>query len=469
MEALVDYSYNNQSVGGNDVAAAAFASSGGGSYGDAFSPTTWGSGGGAGHKFGETGGAGGGAMRLVVGGVLRVDGAISANGEATLGGGGGGSGGSVWVEYVELQGNGSISANGGAAASDVRHYGSTDGSNGGGGGGGGRVAVQGPANVGSARHTNALGWHGTIEARAGVERNSTLATYPRFLGTVVTDTLKVVTRVTSQEHVTAQSSGALDLELALQRRGVVQKFEAWGTGNGTTGATDEHDAIVRGTWRLAFKRSTWSEYMTTQATAEEVRQAIRGLADGPGGAVVGDVSVSRDSNTQGTGWAWRVTFHNDVGSLSLMQVNSLAAANSTVHDENGTKVGSESRWVADSNVAAVTPVLLRCDSSLVYSTNVDAAMATTMIRDAAASNTVSDASTTLGQQRSNGMVKIEPEYPGEGMWLKPFTDRAAIRVDVSFSSSLRNLLSINSGSGSYVRFIIICFYRYRNLPRSPPS
>ena len=417
MEALVDYSYNNQTVGGNDVAAAAFASSGGGSYGDPFSPTTWGSGGGAGHKFGETGGAGGGAMRLVVGGVLHVDGTVSANGQDTLGAGGGGAGGSVWVEYAELRGNGSISANGGVAASDVRGYGSTDGGNGGGGGGGGRVVVESPTDVGvGARHANVLGWHGTIEARAGVERNSTLATYPRFLGTVVTDTLKTVTRVTSQEHATAHSSGALDLELALQRRGVVQRIEAWGTGNGTTGATDEHESIVRGTWRLAFKRSTGSEYLTTQATAEEVRQAIRGLADGPAGAAVGDVSVSRDSNTQGTGWAWRVTFHDDVGSLALMRVDGLVATNTSVHDENGVYVGSQSRWVADSNVAAVTPVLLRCDSSLVYSTNGDAAMATTMIRDVGASATVSDASTTLGQQRSNSMVKIEPEYPGEGAW-----------------------------------------------------
>jgi hypothetical protein len=96
---------------------------GGAAYGSALGPSL-GSGGGAGSG---PGGFGGGAVKLVVGGVLKLDGTISANGgNGTNSNSGGGSGGSVWLSSATFVGAGSIAADGGAG----EPY------NGGGGGGG---------------------------------------------------------------------------------------------------------------------------------------------------------------------------------------------------------------------------------------------------------------------------------------------------------------------------------------------
>ena len=74
------------------------------------------------------GGQGGGALRLSVGGILTVDGQLSADGKAALqDNGGGGSGGSIWATAGAVTGNGFISAIGGMG--DLYY---------GGGGGGGR-------------------------------------------------------------------------------------------------------------------------------------------------------------------------------------------------------------------------------------------------------------------------------------------------------------------------------------------
>jgi hypothetical protein len=102
---------------------------GGGTYGSVFSPTTLGSG----SWDADSGGPGGGAIRLIVGGVLDLAGSVRANGSTglnTSGGGGGGAGGSVWITTQTLTGSGSINANGGNCADGNR-----------GGGGGGRIAV----------------------------------------------------------------------------------------------------------------------------------------------------------------------------------------------------------------------------------------------------------------------------------------------------------------------------------------
>jgi len=82
-----------------------------------------------------TGGYGGGALHLSIGGVLFVQGAVQSDGGDGIFSchwsyGGGGSGGSVWIEAGSLMGSGTISANGGFGASGA-----------GGGGSGGRVAI----------------------------------------------------------------------------------------------------------------------------------------------------------------------------------------------------------------------------------------------------------------------------------------------------------------------------------------
>jgi hypothetical protein len=103
---------------------------GGNVYDSTLSPTIPGSGGGS-YSLYSIGGAGGGALQLMVNGTLLVDGKITANGGNGFGmGGGGGSGGSLWLTVGTLSGGGSIIANGGGGAGSV-----------GGGGGGGRIAV----------------------------------------------------------------------------------------------------------------------------------------------------------------------------------------------------------------------------------------------------------------------------------------------------------------------------------------
>lgn len=103
---------------------------GGGGYGSITSPTHAGSGGGAG--FASTAGAGGGVLRLRVGGALQVDGRLAANGADSAGyaNGGGGAGGSVFLTVGALRGTGAITADGGANVGGNA-----------GGGAGGRIAI----------------------------------------------------------------------------------------------------------------------------------------------------------------------------------------------------------------------------------------------------------------------------------------------------------------------------------------
>ena len=107
------------------------------SYGNALAPFDLGSGGGTYDALGGgQGGAGGGAVRVVVAGTLTLDGGITADGQSmdTSRADGGGAGGSVQVWTGVLTGSGRLSADGGASVSYR-----------GGGGGGGRVVVSASA------------------------------------------------------------------------------------------------------------------------------------------------------------------------------------------------------------------------------------------------------------------------------------------------------------------------------------
>jgi hypothetical protein len=127
-----------QSIGGDGSGAgyggaggASATAPGGASYGSSNQPVDFGSGGGLGGAGPAGGSAGGGALRLSVGGILTVDGQISADGEPGLqDNSGGGSGGSLWVTAGTLAGSGLFTADGGAG--DLY---------GGGGGAGGRIAL----------------------------------------------------------------------------------------------------------------------------------------------------------------------------------------------------------------------------------------------------------------------------------------------------------------------------------------
>ncbi len=142
-------------IGGNGNAGA----SGGSAYGSVTQPTDLGSGGGVGNGQ-PPAGAGGGSVRLIVGGTLTLNGSISACGargwDAYFSGGG--SGGSIWIATGSLVGSGSISVNGAA--------GGNRGDGGGGGGGGGRIALYYASNT-FAGTTTALGGTGWNAAGAG--------------------------------------------------------------------------------------------------------------------------------------------------------------------------------------------------------------------------------------------------------------------------------------------------------------
>ncbi|MHC4178875.1 MAG: hypothetical protein ACYSWU_15290, partial [Planctomycetota bacterium] len=105
---------------------------GGPTYGSMTQPVDLGSGGGRDTDHSRSGGAGGGAIRLDVAGMLLVDGNLTARGRNGTGNeAGGGSGGSIYLTVGALAGEGVISADGGAGA-DPNHAG---------GGGGGRIAI----------------------------------------------------------------------------------------------------------------------------------------------------------------------------------------------------------------------------------------------------------------------------------------------------------------------------------------
>jgi hypothetical protein len=125
-------------AGYGGVGGASATAPGGAGYGSSNQPVDFGSGGGLGFGAPVGGGSqGGGALRLNVGGVLTVDGEISANGEPGLqDNSGGGSGGSIWVTAGTLAGGGQFVADGGAG-----------GLPGGGGGAGGRIALYSHANA----------------------------------------------------------------------------------------------------------------------------------------------------------------------------------------------------------------------------------------------------------------------------------------------------------------------------------
>jgi hypothetical protein len=100
------------------------------------SPGGKGSGGGRGLATDDMGASGGGLIRISAGGLLRVDGVISAEGSsATNRRAGGGAGGSIWLSAQTLAGVGAVLASGGAGEPDA-----------GGGGGGGRVALYAASN-----------------------------------------------------------------------------------------------------------------------------------------------------------------------------------------------------------------------------------------------------------------------------------------------------------------------------------
>ncbi|MFA6580134.1 MAG: hypothetical protein WCU88_13790, partial [Elusimicrobiota bacterium] len=110
-------------------------------------PRDLGSGGSSGGQWGciaGTGGSGGGAVRIWVGGQMISNGLVEADGAASVppscmsaACGGGGAGGSIHITAGALSGNGRLTAKGGASRPTPENYGTP-----GGGGGGGRISLE---------------------------------------------------------------------------------------------------------------------------------------------------------------------------------------------------------------------------------------------------------------------------------------------------------------------------------------
>ena len=118
---------------------------GGTTYGSAMKPVDLGSGGGNDND--GLGGAGGGALRIIVNETLTLNGGISTNAGIPTSRGGGGSGGSIYVTVKSFAGSGYFKANGSAGAISNS-----------GGGGGGRIAIY---------YQNST-FNGIVEARGGI-------------------------------------------------------------------------------------------------------------------------------------------------------------------------------------------------------------------------------------------------------------------------------------------------------------
>lgn len=128
----------------------------GGAYDSINSPILAGSAGGSyGNASSTPGGAGGGALRLNITGVLTINGRISADGRDGAPNSGGGAGGALWINAGTLAGSGRITANGGAGLVNA------------GGGGGGRIYLtyQSPSQFDGS--VLAVGGNGVVPGGAG--------------------------------------------------------------------------------------------------------------------------------------------------------------------------------------------------------------------------------------------------------------------------------------------------------------
>jgi len=94
----------------------------------------------------------------------------------------------------------------------------------------------------------------------------------------------------------------------------VQVIESIGTGSGTRGALNPDNAIVRGWWRIRFQGSSFSNFLSSEASAGDVEGAVESLV------TVGDVKVSRNLGTT-NGYQWSITFTTPVGNLEVVQVD----------------------------------------------------------------------------------------------------------------------------------------------------
>jgi hypothetical protein len=159
---------NDYGSGGGGYGGEGGGALGGTNYGSITAPVDFGSGGGNTWTLYGPAGAGGGCIRLTVGGTLTISGQILANGQNGIGYGAGGSGGSVYVTAGMLAGGSVIQATGGNGAN---------------GGAGGRIALYYTTSTFTGTAT-AFGGTGTVRGGAGTLY---LKAASQAAGTVIVD------------------------------------------------------------------------------------------------------------------------------------------------------------------------------------------------------------------------------------------------------------------------------------------
>lgn len=176
-------------------------------YGSTTAPTDLGSGGASGFC---SGGAGGGAIKLMVTGTTTVTGSITTTGNnGSCGDSGSGAGGSVYLITGTLAGAGTVSANGGINA-------------GGGGGSGGRVAIYYTASsstitsaaYGGTSATGRAGGAGTVFIKAASQTYGDLTINNNNVGTTVDTSFGLTPLIASSTFDTLNIKNSAGVYLA---------------------------------------------------------------------------------------------------------------------------------------------------------------------------------------------------------------------------------------------------------------
>lgn len=198
-------------------------------YGDSFAPILSGFGGFGSFAYENSsstishcalGGAGGGALRIIVKGTVQLAGSIQADGSAGAAdtdcpydqGTGGGAGGSVWLSAQTVQGAGTISTLGGAGVYDAE-------GRWGGGGSGGRIAIYGDTtNFSGQIRTEGGAGGAALDITAETFKGGDGATYLSNLSTISDSSCAALLNADMSLHLPYLSFGgtlySVDLRLA---------------------------------------------------------------------------------------------------------------------------------------------------------------------------------------------------------------------------------------------------------------
>lgn len=304
-------------------------------YGSMTQPLELGSAGGTGN--GNAGGSGGGRIKISAG-TLVLNGVISANGRNGSDAppsstfkvaGGGGSGGAILITVSNLQGSGSITANGGASISQDRS---------GGGGGGGRIALYYGARTGSWT-TAVAGGSGRFNGKPGtILDNAQLGGFDAGASSATLAASQMTQRLESSQSFSETVAAQL-----MSFAGAV----ATGTAAGGFSQADIRLVLVktgsyaergffRGAWKLDLSAITalsgeW-EGMAYLALDEPRRLVLKGVMKGQVRGVIDGTLVESAS---GSGVFDRLSF-----ALRVVQVDAAAGAGDMFINGSGQQVES---------------------------------------------------------------------------------------------------------------------------------